>query len=83
MTTLCAGKVNTVSTVRDYQVAVLDYYMLSNLYVQNYMCSTMCPCVSKANLDLRLWNNDELNIINNDMVFTGTYRSFYQCYVDL
>eukprot|EP00347_Sterkiella_histriomuscorum_P010920 403374423 len=82
MNNFCAGKTSQVQTVRDYQVLSLDYYMLTNLYVKNYMCSSVCPCIAYSNLDPKKWGNNALALKNN-YVYTGTYRSFYACLLDL
>ncbi|CDW76208.1 UNKNOWN [Stylonychia lemnae] len=80
--TFCAGKASSVQTVRDYQVLTLDYYMLANLYVTNYMCSSVCPCISYSQLDPKKWGNNAAALKNN-YVYTGTYTSFYNCLLDL
>lgn len=76
--TFCANKAHTVQTVRDYQVLALDYYMLGNLYLNNYMCSSLCPCIPYSNLDPKKWGNSATQLKNN-YIFTGSYTNFYSC----
>lgn len=56
--------------------------MLTNLYVDNYMCSSLCPCIAYSNLDPSKWGNNA-TVLKNNYDFTGSYKSFYQCYLDL
>ncbi len=58
METMCAGKASSIQVVRDYQVIALDFYMLGNLYNDNYMCSALCPCIPYAALDPAKWGNN-------------------------
>ena len=78
---MCAGKANSISIVRDYQLIAYDYYVLTNLYVDNYMCSSLCPCVAYETLDPKLWGQKQTSLKN--YVFTGTYDNFYTCLLDL
>ena len=51
---LCSSKegIQSISNVRDYQRVVYDYYVLSNLYVDLYMCSSTCPCIPYSQLNV-------------------------------
>lgn len=58
-----------------------DYYMLTDLYLGTYMCSSLCPCTAYSNFDATKWGTRSSSLKN--YIYTGSYTSFYTCLQDL
>mmetsp|Transcript_18468 Transcript_18468/g.17578 ORF Transcript_18468/g.17578 Transcript_18468/m.17578 type:complete len:208 (+) Transcript_18468:253-876(+) len=83
METLCAYEsgFHNVTEVADYQRIAYDWYVLVDLYVDLYLCTGVCNCISRVYLDESLWGDRAVNL--NNYEFFGSYSNFQQCYVDL